>query len=245
MKDNLRLKYFDTETVNGSFNLKEEATFFNSKIMDIEDEILISDKSIQYYHLKDVNTENKLGEGYQYSEQNINEEFELLSMNTLKNEYHNIKLLQQNDIDAIYNTKWVLNIDVKNILREYLFARIKEARTFKSMSKFDFVNIDINQSLYNYINLNILDRYYVKEVLLYIDYVDIKTSNSNQNKTLLQYDPQYKGELKDVQYLVKNANVEQNSGSDTLSEVRVNYSQVKSSTDYKFDYYYEILFEKI
>ena len=51
MKDNLMLEKYETESINGTFNLSEEKTFFNTKVMDIEDEVHIIDKSIQYFQV--------------------------------------------------------------------------------------------------------------------------------------------------------------------------------------------------
>lgn len=245
MRDNLQLKYFEKENVNGTYNLYEEATFFNSKIMDIEDEIIIDDKSIQYYQ---VDEDKEIGIGYQYQDSQLslyNEKFKLLDLVNLKLSNHTINLVQQTKIDLKSNTKWEIKIDARTILKEYLFANIKRRRTFKSLKPNNFTNKNINESIYDYISANLLDRYQVSNVNLYIKYIDIKDNSRFISQLLKQYDPQYKLEVNDDEYYVKNANIEQKNLTDFLAEVKLNYSQIKSSTDYKFDYYYEILYKKI
>ena len=242
MKDNLELKKFEKEYVNGTYNLIEQKVFFNSKIMDIEDEIIIDNKSIQYYQIIDNNDD--FGYGYQYYIKTTKEKFEFLDVIVLKKNNHSITLLQQDDVDKMYNTKWSININTKNILREYLFAKIKEYRTFKTIKSSDFLNKNINTSIYDYINNNILDRYMVYKTNLYIKYINI-TDNSVISETIKQYDPKYDYSVKNANNYVKNANTLQLDTSDSLSNMIINYSQTKPSTEYKFDYYYEIIFRKI
>jgi len=242
MKDNLELKKFEKEYVNGTYNLIEQKVFFNSKIMDIEDEIIIDNKSIQYYQIIDNNDD--FGFGYQYYTKISKEKFEFLDVIVLKKSNHSITLLQQDDVDKMYNTKWSININSRNILREYLFAKVKEYRTFKTLKSSDFLNKNINASIYDYINNNILDRYMVSKTNLYIKYVNI-TDNSVISETIKQYNPKYDHSVKnDINY-VKNANTLQSNTADVLSDIIINYSQTKPSTEYKFDYYYEIIFNKI
>lgn len=243
MKDNLELKKFERENINGSFNLFEQKTFFNSKIMDIEDNIIIDDKSIQYYQVID---DNEFGIGYQYKEMNQNKEgFILFDMINTKKENHIISLLQQSDVDKMYNTKWSITINVKNILREYLFSIIKKQRTFKSIKSENFINKNINQSIYTYIDNNLLDRYEISQTNLYVKYYNIKNNDVFVTTLLKQYNPLYDGDIKSDDTYVKNINIIQNNLTDSLANIIINYSQTKPSTEYKFDYYYEIIYKKI
>ena len=40
---------FTYNLIDGSFNMKEESSFFGSKMMDIDDEIFVGPQSIVYY----------------------------------------------------------------------------------------------------------------------------------------------------------------------------------------------------
>jgi len=254
MKENLILKKFKKETVNGTFNLLEEETFFGSKVMEIEDEISIDDKGVQYfqyfYNVLDPNdtTGQTLAKnnGYQYFEINqFQEEFFLLDVVDLKYDNHNISKTQQSDIDEKNNTKWVIQLDIKEILRQYLFAKIKERRTFKSITYSNFMNNDINESIYNYIDLNLLDRYKFNYLEFFVKYTDIKNNTIYSNSTLKQFDPIFKSDIESVENKNTSVNVEINNYIDPLAPVKINYSQTKPSTDYKFDYYFNIYFLKI
>jgi hypothetical protein len=254
MKENLILKKFVKEPVNGTFNLLEEISFFSAKIMDIEDDISITDLSVQYfqewYQVTDPNDpvqqELSKNNGYQFYELNLFEE-DLFILDTvaLKFDHHTITKMQQNDLDNKYNTRWEIIVDIKSILREYLFAKIKEQRTFKSLKYSNFMNNNINESIRQYINLNLLDRYKFNGVDLYINYIDIKNNSVYNNLTLKQYDPVYDSSIELPENLVANANVQINNYIDPISTVRITYFQTMPSTNYKFEYYFNIKYQKI
>jgi len=245
MRDTTQLKKFKTSTINGTFNVTENKTFFCSKMMDIEDEIIVNNSSIQYYQLIDTSKTASHGYGYQNYNTSMDEDFQLLELITLKGAYQTINMMKQNNTDSLYNTRWYMNINAKNILIEYLFAKIKEARTFRSIKSKNFINNNINDSIRQYIINNIIDRYRVKSVDLYVRYYDIKTNSRFINTVLKQYDPQYDISAYSTDNKVRNINLERKDTNDELSDVIINYYQTKPSTDYKFDYYYDITYEKI
>ena len=242
MKDSLMLKQFETLKVNGTFNLLEEKTFFGTKVMDIEDDIHITDKSIQYFNV--VNDE--LSNGYQYTKiNNYEEDLVIMDVVEIKYDNHNIKKALQNKQDELQNTIWEINIDIKKILIEYLFGKIKEARTFKSLNHTNFTNRNINKSIYEYITLNLLDRYEFDSIDLYIKYIDIKDNVIYSTTALKQFDPQYNQSIELVEYKVSNANMQLELYLDKLAPIKVNYYQTEKSSDYKYDYYYNIHYKKV
>jgi len=242
MKDSLMLKKFETSKVNGTFNLLEEKTFFGTKVMDIEDDIHITDKSIQYFNI--VN--NELSNGYQYTIiNNYEEDLVIMDVVEIKYNNHNIKKALQNKQDEIQNTRWEFNIDIKKILTEYLFGKIKEARTFKSLNYTNFTNRNIDKSIYEYITLNLLDRYEFDTIDLYIKYIDIKDNVIYSTTALKQFDPQYNQSIELPEYKVSNANMQLELYLDKLAPIKVNYYQTEKSSDYKFDYYYNIHYKKV
>lgn len=254
MKENLILKKFKKELVHGTFNLLEEETFFGSKIMELEDDVIIDDKSVQYfqkyYIVDDPNdaTGQTLAKnnGYQYYNLNsFDETFFLLDTVELKFQNHTITKAQQSTIDEKNNTKWIINVDIKTILREYLFARIKERRTFNSITYEELMNNDINNSIYDYITTNLLDRFSFDYVDFYVKYVDIKNNTIWSNLTLKQFDPQYRSDIELEENRNTSVNVEINNYIDPLANLTINYNQTKSSSDYKFDYYFNIYYKKI
>jgi len=253
MKENLILKKYKKETVNGTFNLLEEETFFGTKVMDIEDEIVINDLSVQYFqYFHDAGVNDTTGltlaknNGYQYNEPNyFNETFNLLDLVELKYSNHTIIKSQQTTLDEKNNTKWLIEINTKKIIVEYLFAKIKERRTFKSLSYFNFSNNDINSSIYDYIEMNLLDRFKFNYVDFYIKFTDIKNNAVFSNTTLKQFDPLFKSDIETVTYKNNSVNVEVNNFIDPLANVKIHYSQTKPSSDFSFSYYFNIYFNKI
>jgi len=254
MKETLILKKFVKENVNGTFNLLEENSFFGSKIMELEDEVIVDDKSIQYfqYYYTSTDPNDTTGQtlmknnGYQYYNLNsMYETFFILDSVDLKYQNHTIRKATQTTRDEKYNTKWFIDVDIKQILRNYLFAKIKERRTFKCITYDKFINNDINTSIYNYIDLNLLDRFAFDYIDFYIKYIDIKNNTIWSNSTLKQFDPQFRSDIELVANKNTSANVEISNFIDPLANLKINYFQTKPSTDYKFDYYFNIYFKKI
>ena len=173
MKSNLILKKFKTESVIGIKQLKDITMFFGGKMFDIEDEIIINDDSIEYSYFVDSNLKNT---GYQFLSESdviLNETVYSMNLFDIKDKYHTISLLQQTKKDLKYNSKWELEIDLKTILENYIFAKIKESRAFKCISYLDVTNKDINLTLLEYIRNNLIGRYYFSNLDFYVQYFDI------------------------------------------------------------------------
>lgn len=240
MKENLMLKKYITEPANGTFNLLEKTTFFGSKMIDIEDSIIINDAAIDYFQYSN-NLESN--DGYQYYVlNNFLETFFLLDLVQIKYDNHTISKGQQIEQSNLFNTKWIITLDIKTILREYLFAKIKNERTFKSLKYYNFLNNNINESIRQYINLNILDRYQFEKIDFYIKYIDIKNNSLYNGSTLKQFDPQYDSSIELASNKVSNIEI---SNINLLNTININYSQTKPSDNYKFDYYFNIYYTKI
>lgn len=243
MKDDLILKKYKKEKVNGTFNLLEEETFFLSKIMDVEDNILLDEKSVQYFNYINIDDKN---DGYQNYELNtFIEDLIIVDMVKIKKNNHTIIQKQQNNRDKIYNTRWEINLNVKNMLIEYLFAKIKERRTFKSITYDRLKNENINQSIYDYIRLNLLDRYEFDKIDFYVKYENIKNNSIFDLDTIKTYNPQFKSEINLSEYKNNSVNVKIDKLIDNLMNVKINYNQSKPSTEYTFSYYFNIYFKKI
>jgi hypothetical protein len=242
MKNDLILNKYKTERVYGTFNLMETTSFFGSKVIEIEDNILIDDSGIQYFDIISTDETN----GFQnYNLDTFFENFHLLDLFTLKFDNHTIIKSQQSVIDDKYNTKWTIKIDIKNILMEYIYSKIKERRTFKTIKSNMLINKNINQSIYDYISKNILDRYKFDKMDFYVNYKQINDVTSITEDTSKKYNPIFKKDIISSDNLVKNLNLEIDNYIDPLSNLNINYSQVKSSSDYKFDYYFNIYYKKI
>lgn len=238
MKNDLIITRFKTENTHGTRTHHEMRTFFGSKMMEIEDYITVDDSTIQYSEMYNVSNPNN--NGYQYYEDvDLLEKIYLVNLFNVKLEHHSINLLPQSDIDMENNTNWLLTINYEDILMDYIFYKIKESRTFKSIKYTDVLSENINNYIRNYIRTNILNRYEIDKIDLYVKYISLSDGDININP-LIQFNPLFDKNVKDEKHLVKNVN-SLNDGR-TLN---INYKQIKKSSEYKFDYYFDINFIKI
>jgi hypothetical protein len=235
MKNNLMLKRYTVEYDNGTKNMNNFKSYFGSNLIDIEDIINIDNNTIQYSDEND----------YQYYDNtNTNETNKNLNLTTLKDEYHTLSIQTQDIYNIQNNTKWNIDIDIKSILKEYLFARIKENRTFKTVNKGDTKNKDINDSIYNFITYNIINRYEFYSLNLYVKYNKLRTTNIfNTNST--QYNNIYNSNIYDDENEITSFNLIKKNQFENLSKIKIQFNQIKSSTEYNFDYYFNINFKKI
>jgi len=234
MKSDTFIIKYDKQPQKGTFNMKETKCFFGSKMMEIEDEIIINDNLIQYYNKSN---------GFQNYD-SLADEFPVNNnLNDIKLNNHTISILQQNQTDYLNNTRWQMDIKIKEILKIYLFSKIKERRVFKSITDNDIYNKSIDNSIINYINDNLLDRYEFNKINLYVKYENIEQEQTNNSGSKLQYNPTWNVFLRDNQYLISNLNII--SDITNLNDLIINYNQIKPSTLYRFDYYYDLYFKKI
>jgi len=236
MKNDLIITRFKNEPIIGTKSYYEPRTFFGSKMINVENTIIIDEKTIQYSEIND-NTNNN---GYQYyNDIYENDKIYLIDLIDIKNNNHTIVLSPQSDMDKITNTNWTINIQWRNILKEYLFYKIKEKRVFKGIKYNDVLGNNINLYIKNYIDKNILNRYELNTIDFYVEYKTLDDGDFNK-KSNLQYNPKFDVNIKNQDNLIKNANsiIFENN-------VELNYKQTKTSKLYKFDYYFVLNFIRI
>jgi hypothetical protein len=66
------------------------------------------------------------------------------------------------------NPRWILTINLKNILSEYLFATLKNWRTFEGVENYMTLNNNVDVSIREYINQNVLNRFSLDRVELFL-----------------------------------------------------------------------------
>lgn len=238
--NNTKVSYLQNEfkytPIDGTFNMKEQKSFFGSKGMDIEDIITISEKSITFNENPTSKEQTTLGTG-----ESINLDY---NFNTLKNIKHTINQKKlQTDLERSEITKWTLDIDVNTLLEDYLFASIKSARSFIDVSNINTSSNNVDLAIKNYIASNLLDRYEIDRIDFYVQYFSIENDPS-----LKMYDPLYDLTVKQN----KNSNIgnAQLTTDITMtksienSNIILEYTQVKNSLDYKFNYYFDIIFKR-
>lgn len=221
---------FDHKEVYGTLNMVEESNFFGAKMLEIEDSVLISNQNIIYYQMPsgeqlDLSIENTL-QSYVYS--------------SIDDKYNNHQLIideSQTTYSKENLTTWILEIKLKDILSNYIFSELKRWRTFEGMRLNMTLDNDVNNSIRNYINNNVIDRYKLSRVDLFIEYKDLRSQN------ILRYENSWNQEVSNN---LKNKNI--NFQSDTYSDgsyTKITFSQEMPSSLYSFDYFFNIIFEKV
>jgi hypothetical protein len=88
----------------------------------------------------------------------------------------------------------------------------------------------------SYINYNILNRYRYKSIEFYVNYVDLRNQNT------LRYKNNWDKNSINTSNLLTKLQTETEFDE---SSIKVTFNQEKPSSTYRFDYYFNILFEKI
>jgi len=243
MKSNLILKKFDTDSVPGTMNIYDLRTFFGGKIAFTEDVININSDAVEFSYVNDGKET-----GYQYYDKDsVPEEWEteyIENLTDLKNNNHTISLLNQTEINLSTNTRWKIEINARNILRDYLFFKFRESRVFQVIKYDELYNKGINSTIYNYIDTNIINNYKFVSIDLYVMYSNIPKTQSIKKNILLQFEPNFTEDVYTPNNKITNFNVI-SLDEYVFNNIVINYFQTNPSNVYKFDYYFDLNFIKI
>ena len=95
---------------------------------------------------------------------------------------------------------------------------------------------NIDTAVYSYINLNILNRYKLKGVELYVKYNDLRSQSALRYKNI--WDPSIKSPDNTLTKIQTQTEINESS-------IIIYFNQEKPSSTYNYNYYFNILFEKI
>ena len=207
-------------------------------MIDIENSIIIDNSHIQYSEVYDI--VDKKNNGFQYYDDinNLEKQY-LVYLDDLKNTNNTISLLSQSPIDLSINTNWLLTINWKTILTEYLFYKLKESRVFKSIKYTDLLTENVNYFIHKYIENNLLDRYQFTTIDMYIEYSDLDQQDKNID-VKLSYTPIYDPTIKSSVNLIANVNL-----IELTDILNINYKQTDSSKNKMFKYYFDLYITRI
>ena len=229
----MRRSYISPEYNNipiyGTFNMVEESNFFAAKMLEVEDSIYVSNQNIIYY-------QKSTGEQIDLAIESSLPTQVYSASDNMKNHQRLTLDESQFDYQKESNTKWILDIDLKDILSDYLFAIMKRYRTFEGITNPLTKTNDVNTSIREYISNNVTNRYKFSRLDLYVSYTDLRSQN------VLRYKNTWKSTI------VSEANILKKKQMDVAfdeSTLKVLFTQEKPSSLYNFDYYFNILFEKI
>ena len=229
MRRNYISPEFESKEVFGTYNMVEESNFFGAKMLEIEDNILISDQNIIYYQMPngeqlDLSVENTL-QSYVYSAASAKEKNQILTIDPTQTEYTKENL-----------TTWTLDLNLKGILSDYLFAELKRWRTFEGIRTNMNSYNDVNTAINNYINFNVIDRYKLSRIDLYVSYKDLRS------QTLLRYKNSWNPAVATpANRLTKFQSEMSVDGGYT----KITFSQQQPSSLYSFEYFFNLYFEKL
>lgn len=241
-KDSI-VKDYKTLKVPGTFVMKEKTNFLCGKMMDVEDIIRIT-YDFTYNELMNLSTNDAnslLSFSYNGIKQNS-----ILSLTEDKT---------QSVSESSSNTTWIFEFDSTMLLREYLYNEIytlNPQSPFKQITQDLTPSNNINQLCLDYIDANVLDRYRLKEFILWTDYHDLKTnvvpgtgtSTLNPEIKLL-----YKTPLFNIK-AIPQTNADKFKQTISMKQYvdgkyEIYYKQTKSSQFSTFLYYFDVIFEKI
>ena len=228
----MRRTYISPEFINnkvyGTYNMVEESNFFGAKMLDIEDSIYLSNIDIIWY-------QKLSGEQLDYSIESTLPSYSYSSI-TDKLDNHTLVIDEtQAKFQLDKNTRWILTIDLKAILSNYIFSTLKKYRTFEGVRNDITLENDVNIAMRKYIEYNVLNRYKINKIDLLINEKSLRDQN------LLKYKNTWN---KDLSMDKKFTKVQSETAFD-YSSVKLIFNQQKNSSDYNFEYYFNILFEKI
>jgi hypothetical protein len=231
MRRNYISPEFIYNPVFGTFNMKEQSTFFSSKMIEIDDILELHNQGLIYYQ---NGNKEQLDFDIEKSLSPI-----VYSVADDKNKNHQLIIDDsQTDFQRNNLTKYILTIDLKTLLNNFLFATLKQYRTFEGVRNNMCYSNDVSYSIKEYITKNITDRYKFSKVELYLKYIDLREQNIRRfSNTWNSSD-----EISQVENQLKK--IETQTEYD-FSSVRVSFNQEKSSQQYSFEYYFKLFWEKV
>lgn len=166
MKKTYITSEFKLNGVNGVNNINEKSNFFSSILINIPDNIEIIHEDFIWY-------ENFNGEQINIDlESNFNPKY--YSSSSDKKDNHIIYLKpNQSEEQLNMNAIWYIEINIKQLLFNYIYSRVRQSRTFEGLTQ-NSIEINYNSFIEKYINLNLTNKFKFDNLQLYIKNVDIK-----------------------------------------------------------------------
>lgn len=222
-------KEYIYNSLPGTFNMVEESTPFGAKMLEIEDSIEVSNQNIIYY-------QNLNGEQIDLAVESSNPTQVYSASDDKKTNHTLIVDKNQSEFDLIKSTKWILEINLKNVLTNYLFSQLKRYRTFEGLLSQSTKENDVNTAIKDYVTFNVLNRYKFEKIDLYIQYENLIAGKLLKYQTIWD------------ETIVMPENELTRYQTDLFyddSSVKILFNQEKSADLVSFKYYFNIFFVKI
>lgn len=213
---------------NGTLNMEESTSFFGSKMLDIEDFLVLDNSNVVYF-------QNESGEQLNL---NLEKNNTPILYNTVDDKQNNHLInidSSQNSIQLETNTRWLLEIDLKKILSNYLFAVLKQSRTFEGIQNNATLFNNVNDAIKQYIDYNVINRYEFSTIEFYVEYVPLSTQGRLRFTNL----------FREINVISNITTRIQSSTNFDKSKLKISFNQEQPSTSHVFDYYFVLNFVKI
>lgn len=206
----------------------EESNFFSSKMLEIEDFIDIVNQDIIYY-------QKITGEQLDLSVESSLTSL-VYSSSTNKQSNHTLILDKaQPTFQLNKNTRWILEINLNQIFTDFVFSSLKKYRTFEGLKNNMTIEKDVNVAIRKYIDKNVVNRYKLDRIELFINYKDLR------NQNILKWKNTWNSQLTSDKILNK---IQTETATDD-SKITVIFEQEKPGDTYNFEYYFNIYFVKL
>lgn len=225
MRKSFLTKEYSLEPISGTMNQKEIRNFFISKIMEIEDEILVDKTDIYWTESNDQTQGIKL--------EDMNKAF---NSSVVKQINHSITVLP-NQKEFI---SWRIDINIREIIKQYLFSQIKLNRTFEGILNSNTYYNSVDLAIMQYIEQNIFPRIKFFNLNFFVFFSKIGSVDETGN-IALQYDNKFNQGILDYASKVTNFKLTTDVSENIASLI---YKQTENSLDYKFDYYFDVIWKK-
>ena len=229
MRRNYISPEFMYQEVYGSYNMREQSSFFGSKMIDIVDNMSITNENLIYYQLPtgeqvDLTSERSLSPI-------------VYDQSSDKGNYHTLSLVEnQTDFLKNDNANWTITIDLKRIFTNDIFATLKSRRTFEGVLVTMTKDSDVNSAINKYIEYNIKSRYKFTRVEFFLEYESLLSSNS------LKYGNKFDKTIEKKENIFTKFQAETEFDD---SKVKLNFAQQKPAGQFIFKYYFNLYFEKL
>jgi hypothetical protein len=230
MRRNYISPEFDYVKVHGTVNMKEQSSFFGSKMLSYDDSISLKGESIVYY-------QNGSGEQISLDSERY---LPAIVYDTVKDKSDSHTLFldeSQTEYQKSNNSRWIMDVRIKSVLRNYLFATLKKWRTFEGVYSTMTLNNNVDSAINDYILNNLIGRYRFSKIEFYLKSVDLKTTPGS-----LRYVNVFESSVESTDFLFSKIDVETDLRENNL---RLRFAQPDLSSEYCFSYYYNLYFEKI
>lgn len=220
---------FTKNYVFGTYNMAEQSTFFGAKMLEIEDKITVATENFVWFQRSN-------GEQTDLETEKTIDTYVFTSTDS-KQKNHTLTLDPSQPAFKRENaTVWILNVNVNTILSEYIFAELKRNRTFEGVTSKMTLDNNVDQAIRTYVSRNVLDRYKLTGIDLYLSYVELAKNKSLKFKNVWDQDVAVAPNLfNKVQYTMDSKN----------EKLTMIFEQQRPGSSHNFKYFFNLKFDKI